>query len=178
MKHTCEVQPSFPLAKIYTKDQRLRICVHALVNTWRPASCQWRNPRTRFDVERNTREVFRASSDKIRDQIKGQWERKLFHGAWMRWHESSALWVFLARGKPLEQKDRDGRVCALPRCTQTHKHAHMHAHSVCIRFPAECYTSSPQFTPAHRIIWPWWLDHCSFKITTFSQILLSSNAND
>lgn len=51
-------------------------------------------------------------------------ERKWFHGAWMRWHESSALWVLLAWGKPVEQKDRDGRVCALPQhtCTQRMRH--------------------------------------------------------
>lgn len=112
----------------------------------------------RKSEERKKRRLFWKCSYKIREKIKGQKKRKLFYGALMRWHESSALWVLLAWGKPLEQKDRDGRVCVVPQ----HAHTQTHARRVCITFLAKWHTSSPQFIPAHWIIWPYWLEWLFF----------------
>lgn len=51
-------------------------------------------------------------------------KREERNGAWMCWHGSGALWVLLAWGKPLEQKDRDGWVWAVPPHTCTLKMDH------------------------------------------------------
>lgn len=70
----------------------------------------------------------------------------------MRWHERSALWVALARGKPLEQKDRDGRVCAVPQYTQRASDSSRELHD------------EPTVRPAHASTRPRRLHRYCFKI--------------
>lgn len=108
------------------------VYVRSPVNRWRPLMSAEESQKKSWTEERENNwrkgKIFWKCRDKIREEIKGQRKRKLFHGAWMRWHERSALWVPLAWGKPLEQKDKDGRVCAVPQrtCTQN-------MHQICSR---------------------------------------------